>query len=278
MNNVNKNKHLLLILLFLCLFFTGISGTICAQDTIPERASADSIISVNDSIYPFFEYNVITNDSVEATPGSAFFQYDSVFSIFSDSTITIISENAETVIAKNESSFKPVPKIAFQVALIFPGFGQLYNRQYWKLPIVYGGLMACAYAITWNNKTFKDYNEAYYDIKYDSEHFPNPEDKEMWSNSWQSFVASSNNPAARLNDRTFHDNLRRKKDYFRRYRDLSIIIGVVVYFICAADSYVDAQMFDFDVSPDLSLRVTPEFRPETITNSRSFGFNLSMTF
>ena len=257
MSKENKYKHLNVVFLFICLFFTGITGTLCAQETIPKKTTADTVI---------------------VSPDSAFILLDSVFEIITDQSAKIIQENAYLVNANNESSFKPNPKIAFRVALIFPGFGQIYNRQYWKLPIVYGGLMACAYAITWNNKTLQDYNRAYFDIKFDSENYPKAEDRDKWSSSWQSFVASSNDPAARLHDRTFHENLRRRKDYFRRYRDLSIIIGVAVYFICAADSYIDAQMFDFDLSPDLSFRVTPEFRPETITSSRSFGLNFCMNF
>ena len=44
------------------------------------------------------------------------------------------------------------------------GLGQIYNRKYWKLPLVYGAFMGCMYAITWNNKNYKDYSTAYFDI------------------------------------------------------------------------------------------------------------------
>ena len=276
MSKGKKYKHPHVVILFICLSLTGITGSICAQETIPEKIYTDTIISVEDSVYSIKNYSDLPDDSVASTSVPAYYQHDdSIFTIFSEPPVTIITENAEITITKNEDSFKPIPKIAFRVALVFPGFGQAYNRQYWKLPIVYGGIMACAYAITWNNKTYKDYNKAYYDIIYDSQNFPKPEDADKWNSSWQNYVAD---PAARLHDKTFHNNLKRRKDYFRRNRDLSIIVGVAVYFICAADSYIDAQMFDFDVSPDLSFRVTPEFRPETISNSRSYGFNVCMTF
>ena len=236
--------------LIIYLFVAGITGRICAQDSIP---------IMTDSVFmPINEEFLVS---------------------FKDSPVVIISESdIDIIIAKNTSSFKPNPKTAYRIALIFPGFGQAYNRQYWKLPIVYGGLMGCAYAITWNNKTYKDYSKAYFEIIEDSRNDPKSEHPEQWSQSWQDFLSSSIDPATRIHNRSFHDNLKRGKDYFRRYRDLSIILGVGIYMIFVADAYVDAQMFDFDISPDLSFRFTPEFRPETISGSRSYGINICMTF
>ena len=263
MSKGSKNKHIHVVILLICIFSTGATGTIYAQDTIPE-----SVYSLKDSAAAAFE--------------STFFQHeDSVFADFSDPSVSIITESDKTIVIKDADSFKPNPKTAWIMAAVFPGLGQVYNRQYWKLPIVYGGLMACAYATTWNNKTYQDYKQAYFDVIKDARDHPNPEDASLWSDSWQSYVPSSNDPSAiatRLRDRTFHENLRRRKDYFRRYRDLSLIIGIGVYVICIADSYVDAQMFDFDVSPDLSFRVTPEIRHEAISGTRSYGINVCMTF
>ncbi len=177
-----------------------------------------------------------------------------------------------------KSSFKPDPKTAWKAALLFPGAGQIYNQQYWKLPIIYGGLMGCAYAITWNNKTYQDYKGAYFSIMADAKADPMGENPGSWSEKWKVFVPSSIDPATRLHDGTFHNNLKRGKDYFRRYRDLSIIITVAVYLISVADAYVDAQMFDFDVSPDLSFQIKPIISPETYNISRMYGFNISINF
>ncbi len=58
--------------------------------------------------------------------------------------------------------FKPNPTKALLYSAIIPGLGQIYNRKYWKLPIIYGGLMGCMYAITWNNKNYEDYSDAYW--------------------------------------------------------------------------------------------------------------------
>ena len=57
---------------------------------------------------------------------------------------------------KDWSTWKPNPKRALWLALVIPGGGQIYNRKYWKLPLVYGGFMGCLYAMSWNNSMYKD--------------------------------------------------------------------------------------------------------------------------
>jgi len=173
--------------------------------------------------------------------------------------------------------FKPNPRTATIAAAIFPGIGQIYNRQYWKLPLVYGGLTGCAYAISWNNRTYQDYKRAYFSIMLDAKADPTGTHPENWSEDWQVFI-SGNNPASYLHNTSFHNTLKRNKDYFRRYRDMSIIITIAFWGICVADAYVDAQMFDFDVSPDLSFHITPQYIPETFYHSRCYGINICMNF
>ena len=65
------------------------------------------------------------------------------------------------------SSWTPDPQRALWLALVIPGGGQIYNRKYWKLPLVYGGFMGCIYAMRWNNMMYKDYAQAYLDIMDD---------------------------------------------------------------------------------------------------------------
>ncbi len=64
----------------------------------------------------------------------------------------------------NKKIFIPNPTKATWLAVVFPGGGQIYNRKYWKLPIIYGGFAGCAYALSWNGKMYKDYSQAYLDI------------------------------------------------------------------------------------------------------------------
>ena len=103
---------------------------------------------------------------------------DSVEVAAPDSTVQAVLMAADSVgvpEVKMKLAFKPNPTKAVLFALV-PGLGQIYNRKYWKLPIVYGGLMGCMYAVTWNNKNYKDYSTAYKDIMYDAaKNLENPE-------------------------------------------------------------------------------------------------------
>ena len=200
-------------------------------------------------------------------------------------TMAVADSTVQTVLAQADSigvpevklsvkqAFKPNPTKAVLLGLV-PGLGQIYNRKYWKLPIVYGGLMGCMYAVTWNNRNYKDYSEAYKDIMYDAS--ANPNNPEAWSQTWQ--VLTSMDPATALKDSNFKDRLKRQKDYYRRYRDLSIIITVGVYALTLVDAYVDAQLFDFDITPDLSMRVEPVVSPQTSVTPRSYGLNCCLKF
>ncbi len=85
-------------------------------------------------------------------------------------------------------------------------------------------------------------------------------------------------PSEAVTNSSFQDRLKRQKDYYRRYRDLSIIITVGVYALSIIDAYVDAQLFDFDISPDLSLRLEPVVSPETSVTPRTYGLNCSLKF
>ncbi|MDL2208078.1 DUF5683 domain-containing protein [Parabacteroides sp. OttesenSCG-928-O15] len=175
----------------------------------------------------------------------------------------------------NKSSFKPNPTRAMLYGLI-PGMGQIYNRKFWKVPIVYGAFLGCTYAITWNQMMYGDYQTAYKDYMEDS---TSGKPAEEWHTSWQMFVPANSSPEAEINNTSFRDNtLKRRKDYYRRYRDLSIIISAGVYLISLLDAYVDAQLFDFDISPDLSMRVEPVVTPKTPYSSQSYGVNCSFKF
>ncbi len=171
------------------------------------------------------------------------------------------------------TAFKPDPTKATLYALI-PGLGQIYNRKYWKLPLVYGGFMGFYYAISWNNRNYQDYKQAYFDVVTENT-APDA--------SWRDFVrtpgmSKEEQDSYMKGNTSFENELKSKKDYFRRYRDLSIILSVGFYAITIIDAYVDAQLFDFDISPDLSMRLEPVYTPPTSVSSRTYGLNCSFTF
>ena len=155
----------------------------------------------------------------------------------------------------NKKVFIPNPTKATWLALVIPGGGQIYNRKYWKLPIIYGGFAGCAYALSWNGKMYKDYSQAYLDIM-DS----NPNTK-----SYEDLLP----PNAQYNEEQLKNTLKRRKDSFRRFRDLSIFAFIGVYLISIIDAYVDAELSNFDISPDLSMKL----EPTVIDNNSQFRSN-----
>lgn len=144
----------------------------------------------------------------------------------------------------------PNPTKATWLALVIPGGGQIYNRKYWKLPIFYGGFAGCAYALTWNNKMYKDYSNAYKDA--------------MNGHMDSSSITDLLPPNHRIPNSQLQELLRKRKDTYRRYRDLSIFAFIGVYLLSVVDAYVDAELSNFDITPDLSMRV----EPTVIDNSR----------
>ena len=96
--------------------------------------------------------------------------------------------------------FIPNANKAVWLALVFPGGGQIYNRKYWKLPIVYGGFVGCTYALNWNTKMYNDYSQAYLDIMDDD---PN-------TNSYEDFLPLNSNIAGQ---ETRYKELFKKTDY-----------------------------------------------------------------
>lgn len=114
----------------------------------------------------------------------------------------------------------------------------------------------------------------------DSQRYTADENYNDFHDSWLDYLSRANrgNPENWVNNTNFQDQLKRKKDYFRRYRDLSIILTVGFYFICMLDAYVDAELFNFDISQDLSMRVEPIVVPQTGYTPRMIGMNWSITF
>lgn len=170
-----------------------------------------------------------------------------------------------------KSTFIPSPKKAMWLGIVLPGAGQIYNRKFWKLPIIYGGMVGCIYAMRWNNNMYTDYSRAYLDLMDDD---PNTQ-------SYNSFM----HLGAQINDsnKSRYENIfKRRKDYYRRYRDLSIFCMIGVYAISIIDAYVDASLSQFDISRDLSLRVEPTvIRNQSSSNpisGSSLGVNIGLTF
>ncbi len=157
-------------------------------------------------------------------------------------------------------------KKATTLSLIFPGAGQAYNKSYWKVPIVLGGMASMVYVIDWNNRGFKRFKTAHAlraDFDQHPENYPEGVSKDEFRGRYSA---------------TFLKNLR---DSYRRNRDLSILITAGVYIFQAIDAHVDAHLKDFDISDNLTVELDPMFDYQYTQIGGAdpvFGFNLNLTF
>lgn len=139
------------------------------------------------------------------------------------------------------------PKKALVWALVLPGAGQAYNHRYWKMPILYAGIGACAYFWITNQVGYSEFKKAY-DRNYTAQQAD------------PTYVIYEDNlKHGTLQVYTSLAQLSSDKNTYRRYRDLSIAASVALYGISILDAYVDAHLREFDLSPDLSFSVKPLF-------------------
>ena len=197
---------------------------------------------------------------------------DSVLTAQDSSNLAKLSQSLKPVKKKRDwSTWRPEAKRAMWMALVLPGAGQIYNRKYWKLPIIYGGFVGCAYAITWNNQMYHDYSQAYLDIMDDD---PNTQSYNQFLHLGATIDES--------NIERYKEIFRKRKDKYRRWRDMGVFVMIGVYAFSVIDAYVDASLSEFDISDDLTLRVEPTVLNDKRTNnpfkSASLGLQCSLRF
>ena len=197
---------------------------------------------------------------------------DSVLTAQDSSNLAKLNQSLKPVKKKRDwSTWRPEAKRAMWMALVLPGAGQIYNRKYWKLPIIYGGFVGCAYAITWNNQMYHDYSQAYLDIMDDD---PNTQSYNQFLHLGATIDES--------NIERYKEIFRKRKDKFRRWRDMGVFVMIGVYAFSVIDAYVDASLSEFDISDDLTLRVEPTVLNDKRTNnpfkSTSLGLQCSLRF
>lgn len=197
-------------------------------------------------------------------------------SISETQSIATLSEDTTLLTDKeiDRLFWQPDPMRSVWLGAVVPGLGQIYNRSYWKLPIVYGGLMGCVYAITWTNNQYDSYKQAYRDIYYDIQHGTLSEspDKSYIAILPEGYTISSMGGAS-----TYQSRLKEWQNASRRNRDMSILATIAVYALSLIDAYVDAQLFNFDISNDLSLDVSPQLYYD-MQNQRTTEVKLAISF
>ena len=186
------------------------------------------------------------------------------FSIASAQKITPATDSipvvAKTTMNKYDSAMKAhSPKTAAIRSAIFPGLGQIYNKKYWKLPIVYGAMGTCAGIFFYNLKNYKDTRFAYR-VKFNM--------REYHTDS--ALYASIKDHLKPLTE----ESLKFYRNQFRRDIDYSVLVFILLWGLNVVDAAVDAHLKPFDVSPDLSFRIKAGYSELARTN----GLSLVLAF
>ncbi len=154
---------------------------------------------------------------------------------------------------------------ATTLSTICPGAGQIFNKSYWRVPLVVGGFATTIYCIDWNNRGYQRFKKAYRlrnDFDIHPELYPNGSQDEFGGRYASSFLK----------------NLRNS---YRRNRDLCIILTAGIYILNIVDAHVDAHLRDYDISDDLSVEVTPAFDytyHPGLGNTATMGMNFCFRF
>lgn len=158
-----------------------------------------------------------------------------------------VSQNAENTVEPLHS-----PRKATIYSAVLPGLGQAYNKKYWKIPIAYVGIGSFSYLAYANQVEFMRYKNAYL-LR---------QDKQI-----DEFYGIKNDQAL-INNMDLH----------RKQRDLCIIGAAVFYAIQIVDANVDANLFDFDIDDDLSIRITPTSFNQVYARTPVLGINCTLKF
>lgn len=184
-----------------------------------------------------------------------------------DTVPTVVVDENSPYGLDGKKVFTPSPTRAVWLSALFPGLGQVYNRRYWKIPIVIGAFMGIGYGTSWNNGQLQDYSQAYRDLM----------DNDPSTKSYMNFFPSTTKEEDL--DKTWLTNtMRTRRDFYRRNRDLCIICLVGMYLLCMVDAYVDASLAHFDISPDLSIDWSPAMIVNPTDKKVSLGLNWAFNF
>lgn len=188
-----------------------------------------------------------------------------------------VTGQADTLISQKESKLRiSSPVKATMLAAALPGMGQIYNRKYWKIPVVYAGFGALGYSIINNSQNYTRFLEAYRDVTdlipetisyseilstYNPEEFDPALESPLYDPSTNAWIK---------------DQLMNGIDYYRRYRDLSYIGVALWYLITILDANVEANLYDYDISEDLTVAIEPVHI--STMSGNTVGIGLKVTF
>jgi hypothetical protein len=163
---------------------------------------------------------------------------------------------ADTVIADSIREKQHSPVKASLMSICLPGLGQVYNRKYWKVPIIYAGLSVMTYFIVTNAQQYSKYKNAYIEsVNNDT------------TGKYQDLV-----------NKYTPEDLLSAKEYYRRNLEVSCILTGVWYILNIVDAAVDAHLFTYNISKDLSLKLDPVFMGPVLSRNFASGIRFSLRF
>lgn len=175
-----------------------------------------------------------------------------IFAQESERNIELVSDSTFIQTSDDILLFEEVsdldPQRSALLSAIVPGMGQVYNKQYWKVPIIYVGLATFGHFINYNNNLYHAFRNA---AISDSNGLGNP------------FVDVSSSQTTLI----------RNRDSFRRNRDFLMILGSVFYLLNIVDAHVSAHLDEFNVNDDLTISIEPSMQ-NTVANSTAIGASL----
>jgi Family of unknown function (DUF5683) len=175
---------------------------------------------------------------------------DSLRSKLDSDTVFLKSDTA--TISSYASQYDPRKALLF--AAILPGLGQIYNKKYWKLPLVYGGFVGFGYGLNFYQTGYKEFKGALFDLL----------------ESGESTITVRNITFSEQTLRTVVDRYRRERDFF-------IILSAGMYLLQMVDAHVDAHLKEFDLNPNLHVKIQPSMNNDMLTG-RTTGISLIVKF
>lgn len=179
------------------------------------------------------------------------------------STDVLVMEDSLSL--KKRRNINPLaPSRAAFYSAVLPGLGQIYNKRYWKVPLVWGAIGGSVYAYTWNNDNYKRFriafkrrqagytDDEFYDLNGDNA-IGDPPDLDL-------------------------DDLENQQERFQRDRDLWLVVSIAAYALNIIDANVDAHLKQFNIDNDLAVDLEPYLDLNSVTNDPTYGMALTIKF
>jgi hypothetical protein len=192
----------------------------------------------------------------------------------------VTAQDSTVVSGKTKKILKFYPMKATMLSAALPGFGQIYNRKYWKIPLVYAGFGALGYSVVFNITNYNKFIKGYQDFV---DNIPQTDSyrkliRGMDQSSYDPVLLPRSSTYTDSNAEWVRDGLLRQVDYYKKYRDLSYIGIAAWYLISILDANVDASLADYDIDENINLTLAPVQIPGSYFTGAGLSLSLKINF